>query len=175
MLKKAGLSADLTKLNDDELWKIYANENPESIYSKAKIAAAKRYKNFVDGRIGMIIDITARNRKRVDDLRKQLQGMGYDTYMVFVNTTVETALQRNNFRERKLKEKDVVDMWHQVQDNLGYFKALFGNNFLEVDGNINKKGDKLTLPDITYKTINKWTDTSVKNVIAKKYKVHIGE
>jgi len=182
MLKKAGLSADLTKLNDEELWKIYANENPESIYSKAKIAAAKRYKTFVDGRIGMIIDITARNRKRVDDLKQQLESMGYDTYMVFVNTTVETALQRNNFRERKLKESDVVDMWHQVQNNLEYFKTLFGKNFLEVDGNISKKDDKLTLPDITYKTINKWTNTPVKNVIAKKwidnakkYKVHIGE
>ena len=116
----------------------------------------------------MIIDITARNRKRVDDLKKQLQDMGYDTYMVFVNTTVGTALQRNNLRERKLKEKDVVDMWHQVQNNLTYFKTIFGNNFLEVDGNISKKGDKLTLPDITYKTINKWTNMPVENIIAKK-------
>jgi predicted kinase len=182
MLNKAGLSADLTKLNDEELWKVYANENPESIYSKAKIKAAKRYKILLDGRVGLIIDITSRNRSRVNDLKKQLESMGYDTYMIFVNTTKEIALKRNNLRDRKLKKEVVLDMWHQVQDNLDYFKNLFGNNFLEVDGNISKKGDKLTLPKITYSTINKWIKEPVKNDIAKKwinnarkYKVHIGK
>ena len=110
MLKKAGISADLTDLNDEEAWKIYSSENPESIYSRAKLKAAIRYKNYLDGRIGMLIDITARNRKRVSGLRKQLEDMGYDTYMIFVNTSLDKALERNSMRERKLKPDVVTSM-----------------------------------------------------------------
>jgi predicted kinase len=64
----------------------------------------------LDGRVGLIIDITSRNRSRVNDLKKQLESMGYDTYMIFVNTTKEIALKRNNLRDRKLKKEVVLDM-----------------------------------------------------------------
>ena len=181
MLKKAGISADLTSLNDEENWQIYATENPESIYSRAKLKAAIRYKHYLDGRIGMLIDITARNRQRVLGLKTQLEEMGYDTHMVFVNTTLEKALERNLLRKRKLKHAMVNDMWHQVQENLGYFKNLFGANFLEVENNAKMESGKLELPANAHKAINKWAGSPVKNSIAKqwiknakKYKVDIG-
>lgn len=181
MLKKAGISADLRALNDDELWKIYASENPESIYSRAKLKAAIRYKHYLDGRIGMVIDITARNRQRVLGFKKQLEEMGYDTYMVFVNTTLDKALERNKMRKRKLNPDLVTNMWHQVQENLGYFKNLFGSNFLEVDGNVNKTDKGLGLPNEAQKAMDRWARSKVNNSIAKKwinnakkYKVNIG-
>ena len=181
MLKKAGYSADLRDLNDDEDWEIYSSKNPESIYSRAKIKAAKRYKNYLDGRLGMIIDITARNRKRVDGLKKQLDKMGYDTYMTFVNTTLDKALERNKLRERKLKEELVISMWHEVQNNLEYFKQIFGKNFIEIKNNKDLKAGKIQLPDDVYKAMNKWAREQIKNPIskewidnAKKYNVKIG-
>lgn len=182
LLKKAGINADLRNLNNEEMWRIYANENPESIYTQAKIKAAKKYKNYLDNRMGMLIDITARNKQRVVNLKTELEEMGYDTYMVFVNTTLEEAIRRNEKRERKLKEKTIRDMWYEVQNNVDFFKNLFGNNLLIVNGNVPLTNGKLKLEPSVYKLANKWIKSKVDNHVAqewianaKKYRVHIGQ
>ena len=44
---------------------------------------------------------------------------GYETLMVFVNTNLETALARNEKRDRTLPADEVQRMWSQVQNNIG--------------------------------------------------------
>jgi len=54
--------------------------------------------------------------------------------MVFVNTNMEVAQDRNRKRARQLPDEMVMKMWHAVQDNLMKFQQLFGNqNFYLVD------------------------------------------
>ena len=56
--------------------------------------------------------------------------------MIFVNTTLDVALERNRNRDRVLPEKIVVDSHRQVIKNIGGFQGLFGgSNFLIVDNN----------------------------------------
>jgi len=65
-----------------------------------------------------------------------LRGLGYDCYMIFVNTSLDTAQERNAMRKRTLPEKEVEKMWKEVQTNIGKFQRLFGNkNFVIVDNN----------------------------------------
>ena len=59
--------------------------------------------------------------------------MGYDCYMVFVNTSLKVAKQRNKERTRRLPEDILVKSWKDVQKNLGAFQSLFGSNFVIVD------------------------------------------
>ncbi len=62
--------------------------------------------------------------------------MGYDTFMVFVNTSLEVAQKRNAERSRKLPSEIVEEYWNEVQGNMTYFQGLFGNaNFMLVDNN----------------------------------------
>jgi hypothetical protein len=62
---------------------------------------------------------------------------GYDTYMVFVNTSLEVAQERNAARDRKLPEDLVEEIWSDVQNNLGGFQRLFGaNNITIVDNTV---------------------------------------
>ena len=56
--------------------------------------------------------------------------------MIFVNTSLETAQERNKMRKRTLAEKAVESMWNEVQNNIGKFQRLFGaKNFIIVDNN----------------------------------------
>ena len=56
--------------------------------------------------------------------------------MIFVNTSLETAQERNKMRKRTLPEKQVETMWNGVQQNMGKFQRLFGaSNMIIVDNN----------------------------------------
>ena len=56
--------------------------------------------------------------------------------MIFVNTSLDVALQRNEARARSLDVTDVKKMWNAVQKNMGKFQSYFGrDSFLLVDNN----------------------------------------
>jgi thymidylate kinase len=48
--------------------------------------------------------------------------------MIFVNTSLEVALERNKSRKRQLPDELVTDMWNEVQQNIGKFQNLFGGD-----------------------------------------------
>ena len=64
-----------------------------------------------------------------------LEELGYDTYMIFVNTSVDVALANNAQRPRSLPEADVVKFWKAVQNNIGQFSNMFQQGFIVVDNN----------------------------------------
>ena len=55
--------------------------------------------------------------------------------MIFVNTSLDVALQRNAERPRKLAEPLVVQSWNDVQKNIGKFNNYFQGNFIIIDNN----------------------------------------
>ena len=46
--------------------------------------------------------------------------------MIFVNTSLEVALDRNENEPRKLPTDLVKKSWNDVQSNMGKFQQLFG-------------------------------------------------
>jgi predicted kinase len=92
--------------------------------------------NFLEGRLGLIIDGTGKDYDKIAKQVQSLQALGYETYMIFVNTSLETAQERNLQRKRTLKTDEVTFMWNAVQNNIGKFQRLFGgSNFIIVDNN----------------------------------------
>jgi tRNA uridine 5-carbamoylmethylation protein Kti12 len=87
--------------------------------------------------LGQVIDGTGKNYDKIRGHRQLYTDLGYDTYMVFVNTSLEVALERNRSRERVLPDAIVEKMWKAVQDNLGKFQKLFGSDkMLIVDNSV---------------------------------------
>ena len=84
----------------------------------------------------MIIDGTGDDFKKIASEKKELEKIGYDCYMIFVNTTLEVALERNENRDRVLP-KSIVEASHRdVNKNIGGFQGLFGSgNFMIIDNN----------------------------------------
>ena len=100
----------------------------------AKSLSKERLRLYTEGKLGVIIDGTGHKYGSVKKKRKDLMDLGYDTFMVFVNTSLEVALERNQSRDRVVPEEIVKKSWEDVQSNMAYFQGLFGNaNFLLVD------------------------------------------
>ena len=100
-----------------------------------------------------------------------MEDLGYDCYMVFVNTSLEVALKRNLERDRVVPEKIVRDSWHDVQQNLGGFQRLFGRNFLIVDNSktLDEEEAQKKFDSLVKQGVNKFMKAPVKNSIGKKW------
>ena len=126
LLKDAGLSL---KMPPEE-------EEPRSaVRTRAKKLTAKRQANYVEGRLGLIIDGTGREFDRISKQARELEILGYDVYMIFVNTSIDVALQRNEKRARSVPSSIVTNSWKAVQNNIGKFNNFFKKGFIIVDNN----------------------------------------
>ena len=137
LLNKYGFGTDLDSL-PDEVFQNLTGDGPDSsgLRKFAKDLTAERRRLYQNGRLGMIIDGTGDDFKKIAAEKAELEKVGYDTYMIFVNTTLEVALERNENRDRVLPEKIVVDSHREVNQNIGGFQGLFGgSNFMIVDNN----------------------------------------
>ena len=147
-------------------FKMQANQTPErdELRAKAKIVTKKRQDNYIEGRLGMVIDGTGKDYNKIASEASQLKQIGYDIHMIFVNTSLDVALERNKMRPRQVPEKIVIDSWNQVQKNIGKFKRVFGTkNFVIVDNN--EVGDDVF--DMVGKQVRKLLRKKVDNHIAK--------
>ena len=157
-LKKAGLSL---KMPEDE------EESREAVRVHAKALTAKRQDLYVKGRLGLIIDSTARDVKKIMTQNKLLKQLGYETTMVFVNTTLETALERNANRTRSIPEKIVKSNHEEVRKNLGKLQGHFGrSSFIIIDND----GDEKDLEKATrkiYPRLKKFAGTLPDNKMVK--------
>ena len=126
LLKKAGLSL---KMPPEEF------ERKEVQRKRAKEITAARKANYLEGRLGLIIDGTGKDADKILKQKAGLEELGYDTYMIFVNTSLDVALQRNADRARSVDEPLVVKSWKDVQSNIGKFSNMFRAGFIVVDNN----------------------------------------
>ena len=160
-LKKANLSLSMP---DEETY--FRN----IIRNRAKALTISQLDKYVDGRLGLVIDSTGRDYDMIARHHNMLQQMGYDCYMVFVNTSLEVALARNARRERTIPEYITKSSWDGVQNNIGKFQRLFGMaKFIVVDNN---KSD-LELVTLTMnrigKLVRRFITAPVQNYKAKQW------
>ena len=108
----------------------------DEIRKKAKARTGTQLKLALEGRLGLILDSTARDVARIESEANTMKFIGYDVHMVFVNTSLEVALKRNQMRARKVPDAIVISNHKQVQQNIGKLQNLFGtSNFIIVDNN----------------------------------------
>ena len=138
----------------------------------AKDLSRARLEKYLEGRMGVIIDGTGHKFKSVKKKRTKLMNLGYDTFMVFITTSLEVAQQRNETRPRRLPADIVEDSWKDVQSNLAYFQGLFGaSNFLIVDNNkhLTPEQAKKKFNMLVDKGVKKFLNKPIKNKQAKKW------
>ena len=129
-IKDAGFDMDMrTKKAEREA------EKRDVMRKRAKDITKKRQKNYVAGRIGLIIDGTGKDYDKIAKQSIQLRQIGYDTHMIFVNTSLDVALARNAERQRSVEDSIATKSWKEVQSNLGKFSQHFKQNLIVVDNN----------------------------------------
>ena len=164
----------LKVVNSDDVFERYLKlaklsfEMPETQKSKrderrqaAKTVTSKRQANYIEGRLGMVIDGTGKDYGKISSQAAGLRQIGYDTYMIFVNTSLDVALERNAKRDRTVPEYITRKSWSAVQANIGRFQNLYGmSNMIIVDNSKNEK-------ELTTIVMNK-VDKSVRRLLGNK-------
>lgn len=128
-LMKAKMSSNMKAYTDDETTK------KELIRQRAKKITKQREQAWINGRLGLIIDGTAKDLTKLSIKKKALEDVGYDTYMIFVNTSIDVAIQQNNARARKLPDQIIRDTWNEVQGIKDQLANLFPGGFVEIVNN----------------------------------------
>jgi predicted kinase/nicotinamide mononucleotide adenylyltransferase len=159
-LKKAGMTLDLRGADFTKV---------DPIRARAKKITNMTMDAYIGNRLGMIFDTTSANLSKVSAYRKNLESLGYECKMIYVNASLQNALARNNMRPRKLPHNIVQGDWEKAQKNMSDLKKIFGRDFVEV-----KNDDDLkTLETKATKLFSKlmtWTTKFPSNKPALKWR-----
>lgn len=161
LLNKSGLGTDLAGMSDAEF------EKALELRQRAKELTQKMERNFIDGRLGLILDQTSKRGSKVKKQKTELESFGYDTFLVFVNTTLEIALERNRRRSRKLEDELVKNIWGEAQNMRSRLQGMFGANFVEIDNSKEVEPSRAVsaFPDKVNKAVAKFVTSPVKNPV----------
>ena len=130
----------LKSINSDEIYEYLAAKNQmdlgdpnvvgsekgQEIRNRAKDLTKMRRGNYLDGRLGVILDGTGKDVAKVAKDKAALEELGYECIMIMVNTDLEVTLKRNAQRARTVPEDMLTKMWNTVQSNVGKFQRVFG-------------------------------------------------
>ena len=161
-LRDAGISLDLKR----------ADAEGRSGAAKAMAAAQKDYQAALAQEIGskgnIVIDGTAAAYKKTESLKNTLEEAGYDVMMVYVYSSLEKSLKKNEDRfersageDRSLMPSIVMQTWANVTKNFIPYLNLFGQNFVATTKDKNPFGKK-ELQDIIDRYIEPYKPTNTK-------------
>ena len=106
----------------------------QEIRSQAKKLIKSREQQYIDCRLGLVIDGTGKDPDLIERHANKLRSIGYDVGMIFVNTDLDMAQQRNLQRKRQLPPEMVEEIWNNTQQNIMKYQQIFkADKFFIVD------------------------------------------
>ena len=165
LLKKHGFDPQWLDTYPEDVF----NHISDEMRGFTKDLATQRKMGYMKGKLGMIIDGTGHKFQKVKAEKKELEEAGYDTHMVFVNTSLEVAQARNKERDRVLPEKLLKKSWEDTRKNLGGYKSLFSGNFALVDNSqfLDEKEARHKFTGLVKNYIQQWSTEPIKNPIGQ--------
>lgn len=106
-----------------------------------------RKDEWINSLLPLIINGTGKDFEKIKEQKEVLNGFGYDVSMIFINTSLDVALERDSGRERTLGDDLVQNMWNLVQNNIGKFQSLitkgeYPGYYQIIDNNEKLEGEK---------------------------------
>ena len=152
------------------------DKNQKDIYKRqmdvrnfAKALTDKKLQNAINGLLPIVIDGTGRDYDGIKTNYDMFKSIGYDPYMLFVNSSLDVSKQRNAKRARTIPEDLVIKYWEASQNNIGKFQELFGrSNFKIIDNNkilTDEEEEKLKL-ELT-RLVRTFLNEPLKNIIGR--------
>jgi len=155
LTKNSGLPTDMRDFTPEQASKW------GSLQWEARDIAQRKAMKFKGRGDGVVVDGTGASTVSMFTQMQKFKDAGYDVQMLYVESSLETALARNKARpERSLKDFIVERNWKAVQKNKKAFKEEFGDNFAEVNTDNLKQGDPMPV-DLVNK-MNNFTNSYIK-------------
>lgn len=114
-----------------------------SIHSRA-MKSMNPLVDAVVSRKPLIINGPAEQFENIKSIKEHLESFGYDTLMIFVDTTNEESRNRNSNHKRMMVESIRQEKWKSAQENKKHFVNMF-ENYLWFDntGSIQEKEEDI--------------------------------
>lgn len=151
-------------VNVDRFTEFLNIQDIASVYDRSKQLTKNQLVQYLNGVLPLFIDTTGVNTERLKIRLNILDKIGYDYAMVFVNTSLETALERASQRERKV-DPDIIKVYYdRLQKYKNDVKGLFSFSM-----EINNDKDELTNDVIlkAFKRVSYFYDAPVENPIGQ--------
>lgn len=155
------LSKKLKIEANSETWKTTFRD------SSKRITSTKLY-SYLDGMLPLFIDGTSNNVSNILQRAGILESLGYDIGMIFIDTSLETAIKRAEERAKEINrsvDKSFIEKVYQASnENKEYFKNKF-DYFAEIKNGDGELTDDALLD--AYRKVQNFYNTPVKNPIGK--------
>lgn len=135
-------------------------------WARAKTLTVNQIANYLDSMLPLAVDVTAANPKAVTRRHSISKECGYDTAMVFVKCSLETALARAKSRERKVPEEVVTRYYEEIQRIKPYLKSKF-TPFIEVSNDVGELTDEVILD--VFRRVEGFYNAPIENPIGKEF------
>ena len=126
LLKKENMPLKMNEYSDEQLDKMYKiRENVFRVIEKA-------HENTVSKGQGLIINITGPDAQKTIELANLFKERGYSVKMLYVDGSLDMALEGNSKRERSIPvegEMGLISKYNKVAENKETFKNFFKDDF----------------------------------------------
>lgn len=141
---------------------------PDDVVIRSSELTQKQLTMYIDSMLPLVIDSTSSNPSNLIKRNGILEGVGYDTGMVFVYTDLETAKRRNAKRIKQGKggvsEEFLAETHEKIVKMMTYYKEHF--KFFKVINNNFDNASDIDLNDIL-KSIYTFYLSEIKNPIGQ--------
>jgi len=135
--------------------------------AKTKVLTKAQLSNYLNSMLPMWIDGTSSNPSAVLRRKGILQSIGYDVGFIFIDTPVDTAIERNEKRGRTVDVDFLKRSYKESQRLKEYYRSEF-KFFKEILNGEGELIDKVILS--AYRSVSTFFDTSIINPIGVKLK-----
>lgn len=137
------------------------------VRNRAKEIINKKSDLAIDGRLGLHIDGTGSDFTKVQNLKNNFDMLGYDSYLIIVNTKLDVARSRNQSRKRSVPDDLLTKRWRDVQNNIGRFAEIFPKfSIIDNSGDINNTDSQINK---VYTKLVKFLNEPTTKPIAKRW------
>ena len=139
------------------------------IRTVAKRHTGSKQSHAMIGRLGLVIDGTGANAKKVMGQKKTLEALGYECAMVYVTIPLEDSIESDRKRgeegERTIGPELVTQKYKELDKSIPQLKKAFGKLFFVIDNSVREKTPQIIRGVENF--IKKWSRTMPKNRAAK--------
>lgn len=135
-------------------WDIYGD--------KIQTLTKKQITLYLNSLLPLWIDGTSSDPKSLFRRQGILKSIGYDIGLIWIDTPIEDALQRNQQRKRKVPENYIIDVYKKIEPLKKYYKTQF-SPYYEIQNGEGELIDKVILS--AYKKCKSFFNSSIINPI----------
>ncbi len=168
-LRKANSNSELDQI-DNKTFKTVINEHTGN--SKVRTTLKESLGDITSTRLGLIVDSVEDDFASVTSKKKQLESMGYDCMVCFVNLSLNEVLDRCS---GEVTDDQAKMLWKETQKNIARYAEEFGGNIVVINGNDSEKfvkGIEFAVEQFVTEPVK---NTVGQNLMIRSRTVHSGE